>query len=426
MFNTYALRQSIALGYIPANWNQRRKQENYYRLYNGLYAFEEDIVYVSGSYFHKTKDIPRFIVLDQYRGYYIRTYRSINGVMAMINDQPTLITCAQSDVIYVNDTPYHRPTRNDFNIVRMYNGDYEFNNGDIDIFYWDSDGCYHYESEPEIEILPDDDDDDDESSEDLLWDYRCGPCLKSFMQIDATNDRRQFGFGIEIEKNAMPDFAFDKREIYAESGAVLEYDGSVSNGFELKTPIYNLFSPKTDERVELLKNFANIKEVDNAGGHIGFSMQGKTDEELLDACSGWLPLIYAMYKKRLGNDYCTAKKVKTLKENKEEKYQSIRLRGHYIEFRIFASVKTFETVKFRLNFFRILAKNLNKPFSRVLAMAVDKNSELYKLLTANYYKASNKLERLIKDAIEINTQFGTRKLNQKTIDKITQNLAACV
>ena len=180
-------------------------------------------------------------------------------------------------------------------------------------------------------------------------------------------------------------------------------------------------SSKTDERLKALKKFADIPGVQGAGGHIGFSMTGKNDDELLDLCAGWLPLIYSMYKKRLTNTYCTGKKINDLKGS-SDKFQAIRMRGNYIEFRIFSSVKTYDTLIFRLRLFRIIARNLGKSFSSIVGMAINKNSELYKLLTGDIYADGSKFERLIKDSVDINSQFGKRKLTQVSINKISEKL----
>lgn len=275
---------------------------------------------------------------------------------------------------------------------------------DRDCFYWEGDDSYHLERE-------------EENKENTLFEYSGGPREKDYSNTDKTEGQQVFGWGIEIEKNEMPDFDFEKNNLYETTGAVIEKDGSVSDGFELKTPIYNLLSSKTDERLIALRDFCNVRNVDGAGGHIGFSMQGKNDEELLDLCRGFLPLIYAMHKKRCENTYCPAKPINKLKED-GCKYQSIRLRGNYIEFRIFSSVKNFSTITFRLSFFRIMALNLGANFGKVLLMAANVNHPLHKLLVS-VYNTEKKYSRLINNAIELDKLFGAGRLTQQGINNIS-------
>jgi hypothetical protein len=305
----------------------------------------------------------------------------------------------------------------EYDLVMMDNGNIE--NMD-DVYYWECDGDYHYDPEP---------DDEEEENHQLLWNYDSGVREGYFVDKDAVGTGMQWGIGFEIEKSEMPDFYFDKQDVYDETGCVLEKDSSVSEGFELKTATYNLMSPKTDEKLLELKDFCNIGGVENAGGHIGFSMKGKTDKELLDLCSGWLPLIFAMYKKRLNNTYCSGKGYDDMKYS-SDKMQAIRMRGNYIEFRLIASVKSFDTLMFRLNFFRVMAKNLGKPFSYVLSSAIAEGSELNTLLTSDIYKDGAKYSRLLKHAIEMNQAFIGKRINQKTltdiINKINKLTNVCV
>lgn len=286
--------------------------------------------------------------------------------------------------------------------------------------YYHEDDCYYWESDGEYHLDPEEEEEEEEETG-TLWGYSAGPREKSFVFSDVEPAGfGKFGWGIEIEKNELPAFSFDKQEVYDRTGAVLEFDGSVSDGFELKTPVYNLFSEKTPERLAELREFCNIKKVDGAGGHIGFSMEGKTDEELLNLCRGFIPLIYAMHKKRIGNSFCQAKKIPELISD-NCKYQSIRLRGNYIEFRIFSSVKTFETVLFRFEFFKIMARNLGANFAKVLLMASNINHPLFKLLS-KVYDDEKKMTRLLTDCILLNQQFGTGRITADSIAKIEKRI----
>lgn len=396
------IRKSIAEGYLPENWHEEK--QNLVETETGYYALNSDCIDVGGDYYHEDNDRHEFDY-DEIQEEYILSDYSVTAYGRRGREYVT----HRDRCVYVRNCHYHEDYLSDNDIVWVTDED-EYHHRD-DVYYWDSDDEYHLEPE-----------EDEDDSSNLLWGYNEGEREKNFVEIDKIEGEEvMFGFGMEIEKSEMPDFDFDKWDIYNETGAVLERDGSVDDGFELKTPVYNLFSPKTEERLSKLKSFADIKGVENAGGHIGFSMIGKSDEELIDLCSGFIPLIFAMYKKRLSNDYCSGKKIDILKSS-GEKMQAIRMRGSYIEFRIFSSVKNYNTILFRLNLFRIMAKNLGKSFPSVIGMAVNKNSELHKLLTNDVYSDTYKFERLIKDAIEINSQFGIKKLTQSKINQITTKL----
>ena len=424
------MKQSIQDGYLRGDWHDYEK-EDIVETVDGLYALKENCVKIEDTWYHTDLDSD-YICLDDINDEHILMEESVTCYGRRGRE---IVTHKDYDeLVFFRGEYYLEDYLGDNDLCRLHSGEIyrvddacwvpdvcEWYDSD-DCHYWECDGEYHLEEEPG----EDDEDDEEETSrrqrQDSLWGYSQGPTEKAYVHEDAVEGMpHQFGFGMEIEKGEMPDFEFDKQEIYDTTGAVMERDGSVSNGFELKTPVYNLFSPKTEERLALLKDFANVDNVSNAGGHIGFSMEGKRDEELLDMCSGWVPLIYSMYKKRLDNHYCSGKTIAKLKGDKE-KFQSINLRGKYIEFRVIASVKTYNTVLFRLKFFRLMASNLNRNFASVIGMAINPSSDLYKLLRQDVYKDDKKFERLIRDAISINTQFGNKKLTQKQINKITIKL----
>jgi len=404
---------SINDGYLPEDWQDKiRPQWNEY-LYitsSDYYILHDDCVWTEeGDLWHNERDQDEY-GFDEYH----EVYRNQGNLIYAYGHRGHEYSYYREEVIYVRGSYYHTDYLSHNYIVEMYNGEYEHSD---DAYYWESDREYHYDPEP------DDDEDDEEDDRDnrKLWDYNSGPRELSYLDDDRCGEGVQFGFGIEIEKSQMPDFDFDKREIYEKTGAVLERDGSVSYGFELKTPIYNLMSPMTDERIKPLKPFCDINGVENAGGHVGFSMSGKRDEELLDLCSGWLPLIFAMYKKRLSNHYCAGRNIEGLKKS-GDKFQAVRMRGNYIEFRLFSSVKSFETLKFRIALFRIIAQNLGKSFNYIMTMAISEGTELNKLLRGDVYSDADKFCRLMSNAIQMNKEFIGKRITNKSLDKIHNQL----
>lgn len=392
------IRESLRYGYLPADWHSQKA--NLVKTESDFYALHTDCTEINGYWYHSEQDSSD-IAYDEERQEYILD----DDAVICYGRRGREITAHQDDCVLVGSEWYHNDYLSSNDIV--YCDDDDCYHHRDDLYYWESDGCYHLEEE--------------EDNNDL-WGYGDGYQEKNFVREDAQpNEVISFGFGMEIEKNEMPSFYFNKEDVYYSTGAVMEEDGSVSSGFELKTPVYNLMSPKTDERLLKLKKFCDIGNVENAGGHIGFSMSGVNDEELLDLCSGFVPLIFAMYKKRLQNSYCEGRTIEELKRS-GDKMQAIRMRGNYLEFRVIASVKTYETAVFRLNFFRIMAQNLGKNFSGVMGMATNPTHPLHKLLTADIYKDTDKFERLIKDAIDINAMFGKRKLTIRSINKINLQL----
>jgi hypothetical protein len=358
-----------------------------------------------GSYLHEEKDRELYGCDD-----IDECFRLRDDLVEAKGRRGAWIFTHPDNTIYYAGTYYLTEELSYYDLVEMPNGNIE---EICNVYYWESDGEYHYEPEEEEE-------EETEPDENTLYSYGGGPTEKSYVSDEAPGDFSTFGWGIEIEKSELPGFDWNRATLYEQTGAVIERDGSVSDGFELKTPIYNLFSPKTLERLAPLEAFCNVKGVRGAGGHIGFSMAGKSDEELLNLCRSFIPLIYAMHKKRMYNEFCPAKKLDAIKSD-GAKYQSIRMRGNYLEFRIFGAVRSYSSLIFRLNFFKFMARNLGSNFAKVLLMATSKRSELYQLLRSVYVNEAD-FTRLIEDTIKIDTTFGEGKLTAKALDKIQNRL----
>lgn len=403
------LKQQIERGYLPHNFTEKLRAGDYLTETdrNEIILESESITTRCGCIYHKTQDLYKSFVIDKLATRNSQIYILKQYSIEAYGRNGYMYVTYKHDCREYNGDFYHRDFFADNNLVTTYNGDLAH----IDDVYLHSDGYYYYEEEAD-------------ENENSIYSYDCGIREKDFRHEDNEGDENAkiFGFGIEIEKNELPSFNFNRAHLYDETGAVIERDSSVSSGFELKTPIYNLMSSKTDERIQALKDFCDIKNVQNAGGHIGFSCEGMNDNELLDAVRGFLPLIYAMHKNRLTNTYCRAKRVSRLKAEKYEKMQSIRLRNNYIEFRIFSSVKTFDTLLFRLELFRIIAQNLHAPFGKVIGMCIDKKHPLHNLLAERIYKDSAKFTRLITDAIEIDKNFGQGRIKAESIVKIQEKI----
>jgi hypothetical protein len=402
------LKNQVKRGYLPPNFIEKLRNCNYLiETTAGEIVLNSECIYTrEGHYCHVTEDKDVIYCIDELATTRRKYILMENSVQAYGSNQELFTTYIADAYIY-REEYYHRDYLSENNLVRTYEGDISHID---DVFYWNSDGEYHLEEEPD-------------QDDNVIYGYDCGIREKDFTHEDIEETTAPiFGFGIEIEKNELPTFEFNRRLLYEETGAVIERDGSVSQGFELKTPIYNLLSTKTDERIKALKSYCDIQNVQNAGGHIGFSCKGLNDIQLLDAVRGFLPLIYAMHKKRLTNTYCRAKRVSRLKAEKYEKMQSIRLRDNYIEFRIFSSVKNFDTLLFRLELFRIIAQNLNAPFGKVIGMCINPEHPLHNLLANRIYKNSAKFTRLVTDAIEIDKNLGQGRIKPESIVKIQEKI----
>jgi hypothetical protein len=231
-------------------------------------------------------------------------------------------------------------SRNDLVVIEgdVYNQD--------DVYYWESDGQYHLDSEPSDEYVRD-------------YHNNTAPRFVNF------TDKPKFYIGFEIEKEdetikesiLIDDFE-DKCPKWRK-----EKDGSLNDksGYELISPAFELVPDKIEEAIKenktLLKHVNADIDTDTCGGHINISEAGLNGEELFAKIEGYTPLFHALYYKRIDKNYSKGKSNKDLKEQ-NEKYQSIRIHRNHLEYRIISAVPNIDTLMWRT---RLLELILNNP-----------------------------------------------------------------
>jgi hypothetical protein len=234
--------------------------------------------------------------------------------------------------------------------------------------------------------------------------------LKSYHDSDYknfTNADTIYRIGFEVEKE---DSDFKNFEEVRSIGWDAEKDGSLNhNGFELVSPVFDLYNFDVFENnINQIENFLNADCTQNCGGHINVSVLYKSNVEVFEMIKGYLPLIYAMYKKRvLEGRYSKGKKVDEL--NDGERYNAINFTkpNGILEFRLFSRVKNIEQLKFRYKFLAYMFSNHRKGCAGVISQLHKDNSELRKLLLEVY--TPKNFEKLIKNVETFTDLFMNEK-----------------
>lgn len=390
------VRQSIEQGYLPANWH---KKKNYIiETATDYLALSTDCVDINGMYYHEKLDGEHF-VLDEINKEYIHEADSIHVYKGV------------DDYFYThqdNSERYFQYWNNYYSYEGMQANDLvltvDENVAHIDsVHYWESDGAYHHE--PEY--------DEDEDSK--IWGYHDGPCPP-----DYRTNKDEPGIGFEIEKGRKPVFCgFGDREwLFEETGCVMEEDGTVD--WELKTPVYPLFSDKIENYwLPKIEAAINADDHEQAGGHIHLSMPPKIGCQLFDYCRPYLPLFMAMYPRRLETDYCKGKPELRLKKD-DDKHQAVKIWNDRIELRFPAKVYNMKAIVFRLNFCRQMIKRKYTNIPSVVMAAFDTRTELGKLVSEEYH---NREALLLQRVLEVAKKyFGTNLLREKNIEILFANL----
>lgn len=258
-----------------------------------------------------------------------------------------------------------------------------------DLYFWESDGCYHL-------------DDEEENSINYVREYHDGEYKEKKF-----SDNPKFFIGFEIEKEDQD----IKESIYIddfEDEAPLwrkEKDGSLNDisGFELISPTYelNVNEIKNDiEKNHMLLKHINANKSKKCGGHINISEAGKTGKELFNSLKGYTPLFHALYYGRLNVNYSKGKSnEKLLSDN--EKYQSIRIHSNRVEYRIISAVPNFSTLIWRAKLMEFILNNQTECTKEAFFKL---NTTLLPLIK-EAYKTDEEVNKLIDRVIEYTLEY---------------------
>lgn len=173
------------------------------------------------------------------------------------------------------------------------------------------------------------------------------------------------GFEIEKEDDKYYEEPADKVQLL--TGWVKERDGSLNdNGFELVSPAYGLPSRKltTDLSNRYLVNLINSEYSSRCGGHINLSCVECTPLQLATDMRAFLPLLYAMFPKRAGNQYCQAV---SFEQAVRGGRHALSIKPYAIEFRIFPAVRNIEDLKNRVALINFFIQNKGISYAELYA-----------------------------------------------------------
>ena len=262
----------------------------------------------------------------------------------------------EDDVVYAEDTCEHYHVDDIGNCV----------------FWHEDEGCY-YTYEPE--------------------ERDCHPYHSGFRR-DYTTPETIFKFGVEVEKDdeGWTCGQWNLSDVDS-TGWCREDDSSLNDGFELVSPTYDLFDDKFDNdingedfRGSLLRDHINADYTyKTCGGHMSFSVVGKTGRQTYDLYAGFMPFLFSLYHQRLGRTYSKLKTSAELKcPSGYDKYNAVRIHGNYIEFRVISAVPNVKTLFWRRDLLRIMAKHKKQGIGWWIAQALDESTPLHKHLLEVY------------------------------------------
>ena len=207
--------------------------------------------------------------------------------------------------------------------------------------------------------------------------------------------------GFEVEKE---DLEARNRARRANSnlgnGWLAEGDVSLDSqtGVEFVSPVYNLFDTK--KMFDQFDEYSWIMNADYSracGGHITISRRGMESEEIIDKLAPFAPMLFSLYEGRLATRYGGVQNKDEMKDGSRKAI--FNCKRHFraknaVEIRIFSSVSTLESIKFRTKLVQWICAHIDKgtftTFTQV-ADAMFNDKKLNKLLRSQY--SAEKLAR---------------------------------
>jgi hypothetical protein len=368
-FTLSELKKSYQLGYLVED-----ERGYLVRTANGYPALRENCTEINGDYYHTEQDADE-IGYDEINDEYVLSSDLIEVITGRNrNGVETKYTVQDSDFIRINGDWYTIDGAEECDYVCLHNGDWidrdyaswvesegEYYHTD-DCYYWDCDNEWHLEPEPDGG----------------LFEYH------SNNRKDVSFSRVRVGFEVEKEDGSERD-GIDAPDLFDETGWAAERDGSLCNetGFELVSPTFDLHGTDFAAEFEKVKSLVNADYSDACGGHINYSNELDTPTQMAESVSGYFPLLYAMYPKRVGTTYCKAKSKKEILTC-SDKYQSVSIKSNRIEFRIFPAVQNVRNLLFRTGLIQVMDKNRTANELDVLNALCTKGSDLSNHLRTIY------------------------------------------
>ena len=224
----------------------------------------------------------------------------------------------------------------------------------------------------------------------------------------------KFGIGFEVEKNRLSRGA--KRNLPLFAG--YERDGSC--GYEGVTNILPLlpagkwrnkvFSMMHDAR-KIIEDSYSPSDY-RCGGHVTLSCEGMTGEELFNATRENLAIVFALFRKRLGNRYCNANP--RMESNFQgTRYVAVQQKANVIEVRL---VSRFQSVKQMMRryelFYTIMDFSINNPNGSHASLL----RKVYPIVKSMYNGDEAKTNEIFEIAKHFNKYIKTGRINRGVIN----------
>ena len=240
----------------------------------------------------------------------------------------------------------------------------------------------------------------------------------NLMTMECGDTESRFGIGFEIEKNRF------HRNAVINTALIGGYERDRSCGFEAVTNILPLlpagdwrnkvYSMMYDSRYAIEDRYSpsNYK----CGGHVTLSCKGMTGEDLYVALRKHMGIVYALFRKRLTNYYCSESgNVELNPDFNRGRYVPMLMKRDVVEIRL---VSRFQSVKQMMRryelFYTMMDYAVNKPNASQSAFI----NKVKPIIKAMYDGDTDKADEICSLAKSFNKYLSTELINREVIEFI--------
>ena len=240
----------------------------------------------------------------------------------------------------------------------------------------------------------------------------------NLMTMECGDTESRFGIGFEIEKSRF------HRNAVTRTALVAGYERDSSCGFEAVTNILPLlpagdwrnkvYSMMYDSRYAIEDKYSpsNYK----CGGHVTLSCKGMTGEDLYVALRKHMGIVYALFRKRLNNYYCSQSgNVELNPDFNGGRYVPMLMKRNVVEIRL---VSRFQSVKQMMRryelFYVMMDYAVNKPNASKSAFI----NKVKPIIKAMYDGDTDKVSEICSLAKSFNKYLSIGLINREVIEFI--------
>ena len=236
---------------------------------------------------------------------------------------------------------------------------------------------------------------------------------RNVIELDNGDVNSKFTIGFEVEKARFSRGAVTEYALFAG----FERDGSC--GYEAITHILPLL-PKGEWRNKVFNMMFEAKRIiedsyspsnTSCGGHITLGVHGMDGEELRQAVKKFSGVMYALFRRRLGNGYCCSNPFMEYNNN-TGRYQVCLKKGDLIEFRLPSRVTSVKQMMRRYELcYTMLDFAVNRPNASFKTFV----KAVRPIVLSMYGRDEAKTDEILNLGIAFDKMLRTGTINRETI-----------